>query len=147
MLVYVSYVHRDLETAMSGKDTGSTPACACCCTHAMGVNVQKQRLGSPLAYDCACAGGFYGAIWKYAGIILIAAPLFAATDFVEMRLVLVRFWRVALYCLLFALLAFCKDRLLKAVLLVVVACVSNSMCGPGVEALADQRAHERLFCK
>ena len=35
-------------------------------------------------------GGFYGAIWKYAGIILIAAPLFAATDFVEMRLVLVR---------------------------------------------------------
>ena len=34
------------------------------------------------------AGGFYGAIWKYAFIILIAAPLFAATDFVELRLVL-----------------------------------------------------------
>ena len=26
MLVYVSYVHRDLETAMSGKDTGGAPA-------------------------------------------------------------------------------------------------------------------------
>ena len=90
---------------MSGKDTGSTPACACCCTHAMGVNVQKQRLGSPLAYDCACAGGFYGAIWKYAGIILIAAPLFAATDFVEMRLVLVRILGVC-----FLLLAFQHTR-------------------------------------
>ncbi|EIE26584.1 ATP-binding cassette transporter [Coccomyxa subellipsoidea C-169] len=54
MLVHVSYVHRDLETAMSGKDKG----------------------------------GFYGAIWKYALVILVAAPLFAATDFVEMRLVL-----------------------------------------------------------
>ncbi|CAK0734001.1 hypothetical protein CVIRNUC_000368 [Coccomyxa viridis] len=54
MLVVVSYVHRDMETAMSGKDQG----------------------------------GFYGAIWKYAFIILIAAPLFAATDFVELRLVL-----------------------------------------------------------
>lgn len=38
---------------------------------------------------CVCAlGGFYGAIWKYALVILVAAPLFAATDFVEMRLVL-----------------------------------------------------------
>ncbi len=88
MLVYVSYVHRDLETAMSGKDTGCAPACACCCTHAMGVRNKGVKL--PLVCDCACAGGFYGAIWKYAGIILIAAPLFAATDFVEMRLVLVR---------------------------------------------------------
>jgi hypothetical protein len=38
--------------------------------------------------DAEMAGGFYGAIWKYAFIILIAAPLFAATDFVELRLVL-----------------------------------------------------------
>ena len=36
----------------------------------------------------AWAGGFYLAIWKYAGIILLAAPLFAASDFVEQRLVL-----------------------------------------------------------
>ncbi len=36
----------------------------------------------------ACAGGFYLAIWKYAGIILLAAPLFSVSDFVELRLVL-----------------------------------------------------------
>ena len=47
-------------------------------------------LGVILRIKRVClTGGFYGAIWKYAGVILIAAPLFAATDFVEMRLVLV----------------------------------------------------------
>ena len=56
----------------------------------LGGDVHERRYHPLLWYGCACAGGFYGAIWKYAGIILIAAPLFAATDFVEMRLVLVR---------------------------------------------------------
>lgn len=34
------------------------------------------------------AEGFYDAIWRYALVILVAAPLFSASDFVEMRLVL-----------------------------------------------------------
>ena len=52
---------------------------------------QVQALAMPkLVYQTVSSysGGFYGAIWKYAFVILVAAPLFAATDFVEMRLVL-----------------------------------------------------------
>lgn len=32
------------------------------------------------------AGGFHKAVWSFAGIIAVAAPLFAATDFVGDRL-------------------------------------------------------------
>ena len=38
------------------------------------------------ADDYSTAAGFYNAVWGFAVIILVAAPLFAATDFVGDRL-------------------------------------------------------------
>lgn len=67
LLVAISYLHRDLDTAMSGKDRGAHVS-----------NVQPPAAMQPSS--CGVAGravGYYKAIYKFVLVILVAAPLFA----------------------------------------------------------------------
>jgi hypothetical protein len=69
LLVAISYLHRDLDTAMSGKDEGARAA------HCRAPPAAARP--ATLLTGPGRAEGFYRAIMKFVLVILVAAPLFA----------------------------------------------------------------------